>query len=776
VTSISIAREQGFVGAPIERVEDLRLLRGEGKYVDDLHIDGMLHAAIVRSTVAHGVLRSLETDAARAMPGVRAIYTAEDVAGGGAVPVVALRVGSFPQVAPYGQPVIATGKVRYVGEPLAIVVADTPALAEDAADAVVAEIEALPAVVDRESIERNATLLFDGTPSNIAVTYTALKGDALQVQPAYRRREHFRIHRHSAVFMEPRGLLADWDGAATLLKVSGSAKVPYANRRELMRCMDLPEECVEMLGGDFGGGFGVRGDFYPEDFLVPFASRKLGRPVKWIEDRRENLLAANHARDIECELEVACERDGRLLALTGKAWVNVGAYFRMSGAVQPRNVAHFIAGPYRVPHVRMEASVMVTNKTPNGAYRGPGRFEADFFRERIFDIAARDLGIDPVEFRRRNLVAREEMPYRLPTLTPVEANDEFDSGDYAEALDRCLSEIGWKDKVHLQGTRQSDGRYHGLGVGCFVEGGGAGPRETARIVAETDGRIAVHVGSANIGQGMETAFSQIAADALGVDMVRIRLLHGGTGLLKEGFGSFHSRSIVMGGSAILDAAEKFRRALVAAASKAFGSAEDAVQVYEGLIARNSNRTLTLAELVNRTIGGIAADGAFNNHHHTYAYGSAAAHVAVDPKTGRVELLEYVTVEDVGKVINPLTLAGQGIGAVVQGLGGVFLEHMAYDENGQFLCGSLADYMMPTATDFPNIRAVVTGNHPSPHNPLGAKGGGEGGIVPVAGVIANAVAAALAPLGVEVKALPLTPPKVWEMVRQATSKRTGDTDE
>jgi len=768
--------ETGFVGAPMERVEDLRLLRGEGRYVDDLHVDGMLHAAIVRSSVAHGILRSIDTKAARSMPGVHAIYTAEDIGRGGAVPIVPLRVGSFPQVAPYGQPVIATGKVRYVGEPLAIVIADSPALAEDAADTVIPDIDLLPAVVSFESARNSSSLLFEGTSSNTAVTYSAVKGDAALIRPAYRRKERFSIQRHSAVFMEPRGLLAGWDGASAQLQVTGSAKVPFANRRELMRLMDLPEECIEMHWSDFGGGFGVRGDIYPEDFLIPFASRKLGRPVKWIEDRRENLLAANHARDVECELEVACERDGTLIALTGHAWVNVGAYFRMSGAVQPRNVAHFIAGPYRVPHVRMNASVMVSNKTPNGAYRGPGRFEADFFRERLFDIAARDLGIDPVEFRRRNLVAREEMPYPLPTLTPIEVNDEFDSGDYAEALERCLSEIGWNDKLHLQGSRQSDGRYHGLAVGCFVEGGGAGPRETARIIAQSDGQIAVHVGSTNIGQGMETAFSQIAADALGVDMARIRLLHGGTGVLKEGFGSFHSRSIVMGGSAILDATQNFKRELARAAAEALGCDQSSVQIGDSLAVSAGERTLALSELADRTQGGIAANGVFNNHHHTYAYGSAAAHVAVDPRTGRVELLEYVTVEDVGKVINPLTLAGQGIGAVVQGLGGVFLEHMVYDEEGQFLCGSLADYMMPTSTDFPNIRAIVTGNHPSPHNPLGAKGGGEGGIVPVGGVIANAVAAALAPLGVEVRDLPLTPPKIWEMVRRASSRKTGDTNE
>jgi len=758
---------------PLERVEDFRLLRGEGRFVDDLHVDGMLHAAFVRSPLAHGRILGIDTRSACSLSGIRAVFTAADVAGTeDRVPIVPLRAGSFPQVEPYGMPVIAHHKVRYVGEPIAIVIADSAALAEDGADAVEVDFEPLQAIIEPVAALRGEVLLFENTGSNAVVTYHGRKGNVVSAAADYRRRERFRIHRHMASFMEPRGLLADWDGAGTRMNVTGSAKSPYANRRALAACMDLPEDCIQMHWSDFGGGFGSRGEFYPEDYLVPFASRRLGRPVKWIEDRRENLLTTNHSRDVECELEIGCERDGRIVYLTGQAYVNVGAYFRMSGAVQPRNLAQFIAGIYRVPHVSMDATVVVTNKTPSGVFRGPGRYEADYFRERLFDMAAADLKLDPVEFRRRNLVTKAELPYPVPTLTPIEANDELDSGDYAAVLDRCLAEFDWLDKAPLQGKPQRDGRYHGMAVGCFVEGGAAGPRETARILAERDGSITVHVGAANIGQGMETAFSQIAADALGVAIDRIRVRHGGTGVLKEGFGSFHSRSTVMAGSAILNAAQILKMLLGKLASSAFGCSESEVQVDEDLIARHGNRALTLAELVASTRDEIAADGVFHNHHHTYANGAAAAHVAVDPGTGEVELLDYVTVQDVGRAINPLTLAGQAVGAVVQGLGGVFLEHLVYDEQGQLLSGNLADYLLPTATDFPRIRAIVLQDSPAPHNPLGAKGAGEGGIVPVAGVIANAVSAALSSFGVQVRDLPLSPPQVWALA--AGRKLPGET--
>lgn len=757
-----------FVGTPVERIEDLRLLRGRGQFVDDLHCEGMLHAAILRSSVAHGRIRSIDFAAARAIPGVRGIFTAEDVVqtSNGSVPTVPLRVAPLPQLVPFEQPVIAHTKVRYVGEPIAVVVADSVALAEDALDAIVLDIEPLPAVADRNVSARNDVLLFEEHGSNQPITYTASKGDAASVNAPYMRRETFRVQRHTAVCMEPRGLLAVWDGVRTKLRVSGAAKVPFAIRRAVAQCLDLPEDCVDMIESDVGGGFGVRGEFYPEDYLIPFVARKLDRPVKWTEDRRENLLASDHAREIDMEIEIACEKDGTILALRGCAWVDMGAYVRANGAIQPSNAAQFLSGPYRVPNVHVQSTMMLTNKTPVGTYRAPGRFEADFFRERLFDMAARDLTIDPVEFRRRNLPLKKEMPYAFATITPPERKEEMDSGDHLITLDRCLAEIKWAEKVRLQG-KLIDGRYHGLGIGCFIEGGASGPRENARLDVEPDASVAVYVGSANIGQGLETVCVQIAADALELPMERIRIFHGSTTYLKEGFGSFHSRSVVMGGSAILAAAENLKEVIRRAAAPRLGCAASDVVIGEGLIAFQNGKaggnSVALSELAGE---GLSAEGTFANHHHTTAYRAAAAHVAVDARTGHVEVLDYVMVEDIGRIINPLTANGQAVGAIVQGLGGAFLENLVYDEDGQLLTASLADYMLPTATDFPNIRAIMLENSPSPNNPLGAKGGGEGGTVAVGGVVANAVAATLATLGVEPRELPLSPLKIWQLIEAA----------
>ena len=759
------------VGTPVERFEDLRLLRGKGQYVDDLHPEGLLHAAILRSSVAHGHLRSIDVSAALKMPGVRGIFTARDIArdSGGSVPRVSLRLAPLPELEPFGQPVIAQSKVRYVGEPLAIVVADSADLAEDALEAIEVDIDTIDAIPDRHASGKNAVLLFEEIGRNIPITYTAAKGDAATAfaRAPYVRKESFRVQRHSAVCMEPRGVLAVWDGAATKMTVSGAAKVPFATRKILARHMDLPEECVDLIESDVGGGFGVRGEFYCEDFLIPFVARKLNRPVKWIEDRRENLLTSNHSREIDMDLEIACEKDGTIVGLRGHAWVDAGAYLRTSAAVPPRNVAQFVSGPYRIPNIHVDSSVMLTNKNPIGTYRGPGRFEGDFFRERLIDMAAKDLGLDRVEMRRRNLPAEADMPYPLATLNFPEKKEELDSGDYRITLDRCLKEINWPEKTRLQG-RLVDGRYHGLGIGCFIEGGAAGPRENARMVVDPDGFVSVFVGSTSIGQGLETVCLQIASDALTVPMDRIRLFHGSTNYLKEGFGSYHSRSVVMGGSAILDAAGNLKTAIRNAAAARLGCSPDEITLGTGLVASQGGRSIALAELAT---AGLSVEGTFANHHHTYAYGAAAAHVAVDARTGRVELLEYVTVEDVGRIINPLTTNGQAVGAVVQGLGGAFMEHLQYDENGQFLTGSLADYLLPTSTDFPNIRAIVLENSPSPHNPLGAKGAGEGGIVPVGGVVANAVANALGTLGVEPRELPLSPPRIWALVQAGLKTKT-----
>jgi carbon-monoxide dehydrogenase large subunit len=760
----AVTSSNRYIGSPVERLENPRFLEGRGTYVGDLSRPGLLHAAILRSATPHGRIRTIDAAAAAALPGVCTVITAAEI--GTPVPRIPLRRQPLPVLEPYHQPVIAERKVRYVGEPIALVVADSAAVAEDALGTIRVEIEQLPPVVDMSAAEQGGALLFEETGTNLAIKFTALKGDPDNIWglAEYVRRERFAVQRHTAVTMEPRGVLAEWDASRGRLTVSGASKVPFVNRRILAQQMGLAEDAIDMVENDVGGGFGVRGEFYPEDFLIPFAARFTGRPVKWIEDRREHLIAANHAREAECELQIACRYDGTILALAGNAHVDLGAYARTNGMVGARNIAQFLSGPYRISHIGIDVSLLLTNKTPVGTYRGPGRFEADFFRERLFDIVACDLGIDRVDFRRRNLVVASEMPYPIATVTPYEQMDALDSGDYRLTLDRCLEEIDWAEKAKLQG-KLVHGCYHGSAIGCFIEGSAAGPSENARLVLEPDGRVSVFVGSSAVGQGLETAFAQIAADALEMPIDRIRgVFHGSTAFVREGFGSFHSRAVVMGGSAILLAAESFKEVVRAAAARRLGCQPGDIELVEGHVAMvPGGKSIAFAELAHE---GISAEESFANSRHAYSYGAHAAHVAVDPQTGHVEVLDYVAVEDVGRIINPMSLKGQIVGAIVEGLGGALLEHLVYDEEAQLLTGSLADYLQPSAGDFPRIRAFATEMHPSPINPLGAKGVGEGGIIPVGGVIANAVASALASLNVQPHDLPLSPSRIWQLIKVA----------
>ena len=749
-----------YIGAPMARVEDLRFLRGRGEYVADLAREGMLHAAISRSPVAHGRIRTIDTRPALAIPGVRAVITATEI---GAVPRIPLRLQSSPATEPFRQPVIASDRIRYVGEPTAVVLADSAALAEDGVEAIALEIDELPVVADRHVSGRHETLLFEEAGSNLAMKFTAIRRDADAAfrEAEYTRRERFSVQRNTALPMEPRGLLAEWDTVAGRLTVMGAAKVPFFNCRALAAMLGLPESAVDLIENDVGGGFGARGEFYPEDFLIPFAARHVGRPVIWIEDRREHLLAMNHARQMDCDVEIACQRDGRIIGLRGDVFVDLGAYIRTNGLTAPRNVVQFFSGPYRIPNIRLSSSALVTNKTPTGTYRAPGRYEGSFFCERLIELAAKELGIDSVEIRRRNLISDAEMPYRLARVEPGDlyAETECDSGDYAHALERCLAEFGWEEKRKLQG-RLINGRYHGAAIACFIEGGGAGPKENARLELERDGTVTVYVGSAAVGQGLETIMAQIAADALGLTIDKVRVLHGSTTYLEDGYGSFHSRSTVLGGSAVFEGAAALLDKIRAAAAARLDCQPAEIEITDGQAGSRDGRSVALAALAE---DGLRADASFANHHrHTYAYGAAAAHVAVEPGTGGVELVDYLVVEDVGRIVNPLTLHGQVIGATVQGLGGAFMEELVYDASGQLLTGSLADYLVPAATDFPRIRAISLQHRPSPTNPLGVKGAGEGGIIPVGGLMANAIAGALSSLGAEPNELPLSPPRVWRL--------------
>ncbi len=750
-----------LVGSPVERTEDRRFLRGEGQYVADVRSDRTVYAAILRSSVAHGRLVAIDARAALALPGVLAVFTAADMPPD--LPKIPLRQQVLAEGLPFLQPVIASGVVRYVGEPVAVVVAEDASVAEDAAALIEVEIQSLVAVSDVVQSATDDVVLFPAAGTNRPMTFAARKGDADAAFAVadYTRRERFSVQRHGAMPMETRGLLADWDVATSRLIVHGAAKVPFFNRSLLAWMLGLEVSAVDMLEVDVGGGFGARGEFYPEDFLIPFCAMRLQRAVRWIEDRREHFTAMNHAREMSAEIEIACLRDGTVVGLRGHIDVDLGAYVRTNGFTGPRNAAQFLSGPYHVPNVAIDAAMYMTNKTPAGTYRGPGRFESSFFGERLFDMAAFDLGIDPAEFRRRNLITEAQMPYKLARMQHIDPSAETacDGGAYGIVLDRCLDAFNWKERSQRQGEL-IDGRRHGYGLGMFIEGGSAGPREGCKISLHADGTVTVAVGSSALGQGLETILGQIASDALELAMDRIRLLHGSTTLVTEGYGSFHSRSTVMGGNAVLVAVAALKDEIRNVAAAQFGCAPEDVRISEG-VASWQGRALSFAELGAL---GVVAERSFSNSKHTYSYGAHAVHVAVDERTGEVAILDYLTVEDVGRIINPATLHGQVIGAVVQGLGSVFLEQIHYDDQGQILTGSFADYLLPTADDFPYIRSISLELRPCPNNPLGAKGAGEGGLIAVGGAVGNAIAAALRPLGVEPNHLPFSPPRLWQMIQ------------
>ena len=759
------------VGKSIPRLEDARFLKGSGDYVDDLHMDRMLHAAVFRSAWPHGRVRRIHTEAAAALAGVVGVFTQNDFAG--LLRPIRARIASMPGFQDFLQLPIATEKVRYVGEPMAVAVATTPYIAEDAVSLISAEIEELEPILDWEAARKSNVLIHEPAGTNFS-TVDVSRGDAdAAFRTAYYvRREKFSVHRHTAVPMETRGLVADWDPKQERMTVFGITKVPFFNRSTLAAMLGIPERSLVMKVGDAGGGFGVRGEFYPEDFLIPCIARKLACPVKWVEDRREHFLSTNHSRQATCDLEIACDRDGVILGLRGEVTVDVGAYARGTGGTSPTRCAQFLPGPYRIPNYACRVNAHVSNKTPCGTYRGPGRVEANFFRERLIDMAAADLGIDAATIRARNFVSVAEMPFNIGQLVTYEPPAAFDSGDFKTVFELVMKEIGWTDKQSIQGC-DVGGWFQGVGVASFVESGAGGLKEHARIKLRPDGTLDVYVGAASSGQGHETVFAQVCADELKIPLDQIRIVCASTDELVEGLGTYHSRSAVMAGNAVRVTALAFLERLRATAVDYFGQPNVALEFRDGCFWRSdgeANASLpALARFAAEKGEVIDVPGHFEyTGAKPFSYGTHAAHVAVDPRTGKIDLLDYVAIEDIGRILNPLIAHGQAVGAIVQGLGGALMEHLQYDQHGQLLTASLMDYLLPTAADFPNIRGKFLELALAPGNPLGAKGAGEGGIVAVAAAIANAVSAALSSFGVQVRSLPLSPPRVWQLIRESST--------
>jgi len=755
------------VGAAVRRTEDLRLVTGRGRYVADLALPRQCHAVVARSRVAHARLTRIDTGAARRAPGVLAVLTFADLGElGSAIPI---RIAPLPGFERYLQMPLAGDRVRYVGEPLALVVAEDRYAAEDAAAQVAVEYAHLDAVVDPHEAAADRVLVHEASGTNVATRYRVSRGDpdAAFARAAYTRRETFRCQRHTAVPLETRGLVATWDATAGRLTVLGATKVAFFNRRALARMLGLDEGSIELVEVDVGGSFGVRGEFYPEDVLIPLAAMKLGRPVKWIEDRRESFVATNHSREIDCELEIAADAGGTILGLRGRVLADMGAYVRTNGGVVPAKAAQFLPGPYRIPHFACDVQAVVTNKTPTGTYRGPGRFEANFFRERLLDMMAADLGLDAAEVRLRNLLTPAELPWSIGALVPYETSGAYDGGDYGGALRQALEASDYA-RLAKDNGRLVDGRLRGIGIGCFVESSGAGPAETARIVVRGPRTVELYTGCASSGQGHETVMAQILADALGVPFDWITVFHGSTSHVAEGWGTYHSRAVVVGGSAVAAAATALEARLIAIAAERRGLDPAALECRGGDVFGPDGPVLTLAAATADTP--VEVVGKFTTTALTYTYGAHVAHVAVDPETGATEVLRLVTVEDVGRAINPALVHGQAHGSAVQGLGGAFVEELVYDETGQLRTGTLADYALPAAADYPRIESITLEHAPSTSNPLGAKGAGEGGIVATGAAAANAVAAALAPSGVVIRELPLSAKNLARALADARARR------
>ena len=759
-----------YIGQSVPRLEDQRFLTGTGQFVDDVSLSGMVHMAILRSPQAHGWIKAIDLSAAREMPGVIDAFAAGDIEM--ALPDIPLRLAPFKGFERFLQKPIAVDKVRYVGEPIAVVIAENRYLAEDALAEIIVDIEALPAVTTLDQAQTGDVLLHDAAGENVGAAYPVGRGDieAAFMGAPYTRRERFVTNRHAACPLETRGLIGECDQPSGVLRLTGAAKVTFFNRRHLATAFGLEENLVELIELDVGGAFGARGELYPEDYLVLIAAKRVGKPVKWIEDRRENLMACNHSRDITCDLEIAATRDGEILGMRCEVRGDLGAYVRTNGGVVPSKTVQFLPGPYRIPAFAAEMKAIVTNKTPVGTMRGPGRFEANFCRERLLDMMADDLGIDPAELRLRNLMKPEELPYRMGELVPGDPDATFDDGNYASAFQQLLDEVEydhWKDH---QGEVK-DGKLMGLGLAIFVESSAAGPPETARITVARDGSIELRTGASSVGQGLETGMAQICGEILQTDMAGISVLHGSTTLVESGGGTFHSRCTVMAGNAVRKASDALTEKAVELAALRWNVATDGLTYEGGAVARDDGERLTLQELAvfAATRGGgeaLSADASFSNDGKlSYSYGAHAALVAVDVETGGIDLVKYALIEEIGRALNPMMVKGQAVGGLVQGLGGTLLDHMIYDDDGQLMTANLAEYLLPLSTDLPEITAITLEESPSKFNPMGFKGAGEGGIVAVAGAVGNAVARALRQYDVQITDLPLSPMRIRELLAE-----------
>jgi len=745
-------RKQTFIGRSLPRLEDRPLLTGQGRFAADISFPGQWHMRMVRSPVAHGKLKAIDATAALKLPGVHEVWTHENVAH---IPAIPFRLTGLTTLEPYRQPVLARDFVRYVGEPVACVFADDQYLAEDAADVIEIEIESLPVTLRATGPPG----FFDDELTTEADVLRKAYGD---IDAAFRKAHavvaiELSIGRHSGVPLETRGAIARYDEARDTLEMHGAAKVPHWNRDTLAQMLGRPRASIQLFEGHVGGGFGIRGELYPEDVLVCAAALKFRRPIKWIEDRREHLIAANHSREQHHRVRAAIDAEGHILGIEDEFFHDNGAYMRTHAATVPDLAAAMLPGPYRMPAYRATGHIRLTNKTPCGTYRAPGRYESTFVRERLLDVIATEVGVDKIEIRRRNLIDRSAMPYTLG-LDTLGTHIVYDSGDYAALLDQALAAADWENLQRRLRERRAAGDLVGAGVAMFVEKSGLGPFDIVRIEVDPDGAVEVVTGVASIGQGVETAIAQICADTLGVDYARIRVIHGQTDRIDKGMGAFASRVTVMCGEATRLAAVKLRDKALSAAAELMQTSADMLDIVDGEIVRiGGGPSMPLRELA-LALGGLSAEDTFSSTHMVYPYGVHITVVRVDAETGAVMIERYIIAYDIGRAVNPKLVEGQIAGGLAQGVGGALLEEFLYDANGEPLSVTFADYLMPTARQVPTAEIIIAEDAPSPLNRLGLKGAGEGGANPVGAAIASAIDDALQRPGA-ITRLPVSPQRL-----------------
>ena len=768
-------------GARVTRLEDPALLAGRGRFVDDVKLPGVLHACFVRSPHAHAKLRGCDARAALIVPGVHAVLTADELP-------EPLRHQRLPMLLPNPalsnaptQHALARDEVTYVGQPVAVVIADTRYIAEDAAAALVIQYEPLPAVSDcRAAAEEGAARAHSHLVSNIASAFRLAYGD---IESAFADAAHVFTeglwqHRGGGMAIETRAVLAHHDAAGDLLTVWSGTQTPHIGRQALADLLGRDVQAIRMIAPDVGGGFGPKAIFYPEEAVIPAAALKLGRPVKWVEDRREHFLCATQERDQYWEVAIAVDADAKIRGLRGRMLHDTGAFVPW-GIVMPYIAASTVPGPYVVPAFALDTAVVLTNKVPTTPVRGAGRPQAVFAMERLLDRVARELRLDRAEVRRRNLIKPEQMPYEVGLLFRDGKPLVYDSGDYPSGQEKALALAEYESFRVRQKAALDAGRFIGIGLANYVEGTGLGPFEGVTVRVLPGGKVAVASGATNQGQGTRTTLSQIVADEIGCRIEDIVMTIGDTAAISQGVGAFASRQAVNAGSSALLAGREVRKQLIALAARTLGVPENAIDLEDGqATARHGNRpSIAFGDLARLAQGipgvslpagqpaGIEHTAFYTPSQAAYCSGTHVAEVQVDAITGGVKVMRYTVAHDAGRVINPLIVDGQVQGGVAHGIGNALLEWMQYDDNAQPLTTSFADYMLPMATDVPTC-AIAHVETVNPLNPLGVKGAGEGGTIPAPAAIIAAIEDALTPFGVHFAETPLTPERIVTAMRAA----------